>query len=541
MKGNNQMWRLDLLEAKFQELPPRFPHTKKLLLASKHNNKLAKKLPKNKEEALEEIAQLKAQFFENKYHSGYKKLDKEVRRLTKQKTKKDVPEVFNNEEFINQLITSRLIKSISSTILTNKELKANPPVYIKDSVRDTIKDKANPCNPSQFFIAHCQNSKEVNNYCSNLWNTKEMKTILNDIDWSFRQVRGSLTKTELEERSRQTGKASDTGDNEGTGTDEESSSEGANSEDDESSDEDDGTSSSGLEHEGKDGIHNGIQDDGSDIDEELEAYAQYDKWVVASDQEDIDEKQEEEFELDPNVNYNEVTDEEPLEDDEEYSGDESDPTDEAEDKDEQQQQHEEEEEEEEDDDDSSVDDFFEEEPPKKKSKKTKETKDDETRYKLPALATGYYSGGSDDEDEIGDVDNDRVVKELTQQRKNRRGQRARQKIWEKKYGSKAKHIVKDKERIQNEREIRQKEYEERQRKRELKAKLLAEKQKPTGSNMEPLGERKSRSANGTRTAVGVVGAAPAAEKLLHPSWEAKKQAEAKMKNVKFQGKKITFD
>ena len=42
MKSNNHMWKLDFLEAKFNKSTPRYPHTKKLLLASNHNQKLVK-------------------------------------------------------------------------------------------------------------------------------------------------------------------------------------------------------------------------------------------------------------------------------------------------------------------------------------------------------------------------------------------------------------------------------------------------------------------------------------------------------------------
>ncbi|KAI3404846.2 BUD22 [Candida oxycetoniae] len=455
MKNTNQMWRLDLLEAKFESLPPRFAHTKKLIFATKRNTKLSKKLPETKEAASAEIFELKSQLFENKYHSGYKKLYRAIKKVTAHKT--TVPKIFSDEEVLKQLITSRLVKSIGSSILVSKDLKTNPPKYIKSIIREIIIDKSNPNNPSQFFIANCRDSKEVNNFCSNLWNSKQIKPILNDIEWSFKMVRGNLSKNDIEERDLQTRKNLN----------------GPRSEEE-------------REHE----------QEGSDSDEgdSFDKYAEYDHLVLGSDQED-----EEDDVLQSDVNYNEVTDEEPSEDESLEVDDE-----------------------ESDSETSSID-----EPPKKKGKAEISN---ETVYNLPELASGYYSGGSDDEDEE-DVDNDKVVRELTQPRKNRRGQRARQKIWAKKYGKEAKHILKHHERIKSEREIRQKEFEERERKRELKAKMLEEKQKPTGANTEPLGERKSTV---TRTV-------HVEEKQIHPSWEAKKQAEAKMKNTKFQGKKITFE
>ncbi|KAG5421037.1 BUD22 [Candida metapsilosis] len=452
MKQTNQMWKLDLLEAKFEELPPRYPHTKKLLFALKHKNKLAKKLPTSKEDAQEEIKKLKTLYFEQKYHAAYTKLEKEVKKFIKQKK---APEVFESDDFLSQLITAKLIKCLGSTVLLSKQLKTDPPEFIQENVRKYIVDKSSPFNPSQFFVQYCQNSKEVNNYCSNLWNSKSVKSIVGDIEWSFKMVRGNLSKQDFEERKKQTG--APVNEDVGVSGDENSS------------------------------------EESSDEPENEEQLSAFDGLVAASDQEDDNTDEG----LDPNINYNEVTDEEPSEDESEGSSSDSD----------------------------SADDFFEEEPPKKKSKGSL---DDE--YNLPELAQGYYSGGSDDESD--DVDNDEVVKSITQQRKNRRGQRARQKIWAQKYGKEAKHIVQKRQQIQSEREIRQREYEERQRKRELKAQMLAEKQQPTGANTEPLGERKSRPSTVTP---------PAEDKKIHPSWEAKKLAEEKLKNVKFQGKKITFD
>ena len=470
MKSNNHMWKLDFLEAKFNKSTPRYPHTKKLLLASNHNQKLVKKLPKTQEVAQLEIDTLKSDIFQKKYHSGYTKLLKEL-------NKKELP--VKDEEFLNKLITSRLIKSIQVTILTNKVLKSDPPKYISENIRAIITDKENESNPSRFYIKYCQNDKEVNKFVGNLWNNKNIKKILDEIEWSFRIVRGDLTKQELASRNKATGKTIEEDlDNES-----------------ESGSENESESESGQEDE-----------EDIDLEKEYDNFAIYDNLVEGSD----DESEEQVPDLDPNVNYNEVTDEEPS--DESASEDDDD-------------------EEDSESEESSADDFFEEEPPTKKQKK--QTKVEE-KYKLPELATGYFSGGSDDEDD--DVDNDKVVKEITTQRKNRRGQRARQKIWAKKYGKEAAHVKKNQQRIASEREQRQLEYEERQRKRELKAKLLAEKQQ-TGANALPLGERKA----GTTSISTPTPTPPAEPKGMHPSWEAKKLEKEKMKNIKFQGKKVVFD
>ncbi|KAK4687430.1 hypothetical protein P7C73_g2687, partial [Tremellales sp. Uapishka_1] len=61
---------------------------------------------------------------------------------------------------------------------------------------------------------------------------------------------------------------------------------------------------------------------------------------------------------------------------------------------------------------------------------------------LPTLATGFTLGDSDDSDPDMDYDPDGIIGSKAGERKNRRGQRARQAIWEKKYGKNAKHVVK---------------------------------------------------------------------------------------------------
>ncbi|EMG48941.1 BUD22 Bud site selection protein 22 [Candida maltosa Xu316] len=451
MKSSNQMWKLDLLESKFNSASPRYPHTKKLLIASNHNAKLLKKLPKTAEDAQVEIDSLKSEIFQKKYHSGYTKLLKEV-------NKKPVP--VKEDDFVQKLITAKLIKSIQSSILNSKELKSNPPQYISKEVRDIITDKENDSNPSKFYIKYCQNDKEVNKFVANLWNNKNVKKLLDEIEWSFKIVRGDLTKQERDARSKITGKNVD---------------EEVEEDDDESSDD---------EEEDDD------NESDIDLEKEYDNFAVYDNLEEGSD---VDQTPD----LDPSINYNEVTDEEPSEDESSESESES-----------------------------SHDDFFEEEeeeqPAKKKQKK------DESTYKLPELASGYFSGGSDDED---DADNDKVVKELTTQRKNRRGQRARQKIWAQKYGKEAAHIKKNIQRVASEREQRQLEYEERQRKREMKAKMLEEKQ--TGANALPLGERKA--------AQPQLQSQPVEPKSIHPSWEAKQKEKEKLKNITFQGKKVVFD
>ncbi|EPX72934.1 BUD22 family protein [Schizosaccharomyces octosporus yFS286] len=125
---------------------------------------------------------------------------------------------------------------------------------------------------------------------------------------------------------------------------------------------------------------------------------------------------------------------------------------------------------------------------------------------LPELAAGFL-------DPLGE-DDEFVQKEMDEmdrpKRKNRRGQRARQAIWEKKFGKTANHVVKKREQEQLEREERQRKFEEREAKRARKA-AMAQQDSKTSQ----------------------------AEKL-HPSWEARKKQKLQPAGP-FQGKKIVFD
>lgn len=447
----NELWKLDLLEAKYTQATPRFSFTKKLINA-RNNSHVMKKLPSTPNEAFKQIHALKTDLFSKKYHGSYKKLSRDVSRATKQKQKstgdknKHLEELLQSADFLDQLITTKLVKLILTAILTTKETRLNPPTYISEEVRGYISDKTLAKNPSRFFITYCQNDKVVNDYLSKLWNLKDMKTLCQEIEWTFRKIRGNLTKDELALRSKETGKnAKDV-------TTEADLEESDDSEDSESEEE----------------------NEEIDPEEAFEKFAAYDNLVAGSDD-------EQEFVADPNINYNEITDEEMSENDSDSDSE---------------------------DEDEELDSEKEAKP---KAKKTPA---------LPELATGYFSGGSDDEDE--DVDNDKIVKEATTVRKNRRGQRARQKIWEQKYGRKANHVQQENQRLSSEREVKQREFEERQRKRELKAKLAQE-------------------TNSSKTAGSVLSSVLGDSLKVHPSWEAKKLAEEKMKNVKFEGKKITFD
>ncbi|KAJ6508814.1 Bud-site selection protein [Mycena sanguinolenta] len=143
---------------------------------------------------------------------------------------------------------------------------------------------------------------------------------------------------------------------------------------------------------------------------------------------------------------------------------------------------------------------------------------------LPSLAVGYVRGGSDDSD-VEDADAGGG------ERKNRRGQRARQAIWEKKYGRGANHKKKEAAAAAAERAEQKAKWEARQAKREAAAAGRVQDGGWAGRN--------------AKTGTGVGGPAGAAkEKGLHPSWAAKKALKEKMAmggGVVPQGKKIVFE
>lgn len=225
------------------------------------------------------------------------------------------------------------------------------------------------------------------------------------------------------------------------------------------------------DEDGSDGESGGISGDDDDDDDDEGQYLRYDRRLAVSDEESDVEV--------GTINYNEVTDEE----------------------------------------ESDVEDeFFVEDVKEKKKQEKKKLKEKRVKTKLPELAYGYVSGSEDGYD-------DDVVDSITQPKKNRRGQRARQKIWEQKYGGGAKHVQKEKDKAHAEREQKQREYEERAAKRAAKAEM-------SGSNNLPLGQKSGDGGGG--------GVDRPVEQAMHPSWIAKKKQDEALRNAKFSGKKIVF-
>ncbi|KAF9648027.1 Bud-site selection protein [Thelephora ganbajun] len=161
---------------------------------------------------------------------------------------------------------------------------------------------------------------------------------------------------------------------------------------------------------------------------------------------------------------------------------------------------------------------------------------------LPSLSVGYIpgTGDSDPEGELEAI-------EGKNERKNRRGQRARRAIWEKKYGKGAKHVVKRQEEETEKKRVK----EEKRRQREATAK------RPhwaTKKVFEP--PKQTDSGYGGRIAVKSGGGSGGGrmdgqpllkkprreDKALHPSWEAKKKMKEKESAaiIPPAGKKIVF-
>ncbi|KAI9151639.1 Protein bud22 [Paramyrothecium foliicola] len=173
------------------------------------------------------------------------------------------------------------------------------------------------------------------------------------------------------------------------------------------------------------------------------------------------------------------------------------------------------------------------------AKKAKSSSDDKKRKKsqatapardstfLPSLMGGYISGS---ESEASDID--------VAPAKKRRGQRARQAIWEKKYGAKAKHLQNENK---NGKGGRDQGWDMRRgavdgdsggRRTPWKKGI----QNPLMNNRDTHGGSQDREQRQPPKITKRDDEGP-----LHPSWEARKKAKDSEKTVAFSGQKITFD
>ncbi|KAK4457034.1 Bud-site selection protein [Cladorrhinum samala] len=158
-------------------------------------------------------------------------------------------------------------------------------------------------------------------------------------------------------------------------------------------------------------------------------------------------------------------------------------------------------------------------PPRKRAKPVKVKMDGNSLF-LPTLMGGYISGS----ESASDVD-------LAPARKNRRGQRARQQIWEKKYKEKAKHLAKQSTRDAGwDLKRGAVDGDSKPWKKGIKNPLL--KKSVSGANEIKVVPKETKTEKRARDDVG----------SLHPSWEARRLAKEKERlTAPFEGKKITFD
>ncbi|KAL9601483.1 MAG: hypothetical protein Q9179_002852 [Wetmoreana sp. 5 TL-2023] len=167
----------------------------------------------------------------------------------------------------------------------------------------------------------------------------------------------------------------------------------------------------------------------------------------------------------------------------------------------------------------------------------KVTSDAKATTFLPSLMMGGYWSGS----EMGGKDEDDNSED--QARKNRRGQRERRLIAEKKYGRNANHLKKqgpgrDRDQGWNTRRGAQADDGRGRRgkgrgnkARGAQASRSTKKgaASSSGANSDPVAPRKP------------AGRGKSTEGVLHPSWQAAKSAKEQKKAATFQGKKVTFD
>lgn len=165
---------------------------------------------------------------------------------------------------------------------------------------------------------------------------------------------------------------------------------------------------------------------------------------------------------------------------------------------------------------------------------------------LPSLTMGGYISGSDSDTANASSNQN------TKPRKNRRGQQERRQIWKKKYGKNANHLKKSqKQTSQN----RDQGWDARKGARADDEKSKRGDGRGGNRSAGDAWKGSSRPTSGGPTTSGANsdpvqkrnmddkgrGKGKQADGPLHPSWEAAKKAKEAKKNVKFQGKKVTFD
>ncbi|GIC88229.1 BUD22 family protein [Aspergillus udagawae] len=175
------------------------------------------------------------------------------------------------------------------------------------------------------------------------------------------------------------------------------------------------------------------------------------------------------------------------------------------------------------------------EQPTKKSKKSTSTPVTSTTF-LPSLTMGGYFSGSESEPE----DLEGVAG--PPRRKNRMGQQARRALWEKKYGSGANHVKKQKE---NEWKNRDGGWDTRRGATDGTEGPRGKRGLGQGRAGDRFRQRDNDATGGDRPHRGPPGGSNKKnvkdDKPLHPSWEAARKAKEQKSMAAFQGKKVTFD
>lgn len=489
MAKDNLIFKLDNLEYQYHylkdtlnEFEPRLNSTKKLYNSKgkKNSKKVAKLLNEIKiNEVEKQLYELRVEIFNNKAHHLEKNLQafllKQINQegksinSSKSSIKKDkksyddilklIKEKYGFENFVDLIVKSKVIKLSVSKIFPNKHFLSsqNTQWFQNHEFWKINNEKVHNYNPSRIWNDVIMGIKRSDQLVSTLMNNIKCKEFFQRFDNGMDVFLAINKEKKIQEKKEEKASERKSKLERAAHNDRESEDHGEiSSQEDETSDED---------------AEIGDIDENLDENDMEEILKQYEGILAASD----NESTEEGFSLDSSVNYNQITDEEPSEDESDGEN----------------------------------------EQPKQKKPK----------IQLPELMGGYISGGSESEFEEDEVA--REQKDNTIQRKNRRGQRARRKIWEKKYGKEAKHVQREIETHVAEKKQRQTDYEARVAKREARAAELA----GSGSNLVAVGERKTSKPT----------VEPKTPNEDHPSWVAKKIAEEKQKNAKFAGKKIIFD
>ena len=181
-----------------------------------------------------------------------------------------------------------------------------------------------------------------------------------------------------------------------------------------------------------------------------------------------------------------------------------------------------------------------------------------TTFLPTLLATGYYSGSDSDAPSLASDSENNQSTHHHPQRKNRMGQQARRALWEKKFKERANHLQSGNgKRKQLEpggagdaRDIGwdprkgavegggDKRMSRRQRREGVNGNFAGSK-KPTGANMDPVSDVRTRNSTNANPNAKVSDKQKA-DGPLHPSWEAARRAKEAKSLAKPMGKKVVF-